>query len=88
MFHVKHFGPVAAQNLTRQKTEILLGKVRTARILVQSKSAGESRFFGVAGARLRRNVRSAGNPCPRKHSMMAASCAEKSIYRAAESQRI
>jgi hypothetical protein len=40
MFHVKHFGPVA-QNLTRQKTEILLGKVWTARILVQLKSAGE-----------------------------------------------
>jgi hypothetical protein len=47
MFHVKHFGPVAAQNLTRWKTEILRGKVRTSRILVQLKSAGESRFFGV-----------------------------------------
>jgi hypothetical protein len=35
MFHVKHFRPVPAQNLTRRKTAGALDEIRPAKILVR-----------------------------------------------------
>jgi hypothetical protein len=40
MFHVKHFGPIAAENLTRAKTALRSDFVRSRDFLVQSESGG------------------------------------------------
>jgi hypothetical protein len=40
MFHVKHFRPIPAQNLTRCKTAGALVEIRPGKILVRLKSRG------------------------------------------------
>jgi hypothetical protein len=60
MFHVKHFCPVAAQNLTRTKTALLIDFVRSIDFLVQSESGGggASMIEYVAGSQFRCKIHS------------------------------
>jgi hypothetical protein len=60
MFHVKHFCPIAAQNLASRKHRLLVRFVRSVDFLVQKKlgGGGASMMKHVAGSQLRCKIHS------------------------------